>query len=172
MGHSGISPFLDEILPDYDRVKQYFLGKVGCEHEAADLTQETFARLSKWQPTKEVEHPQHVLFRTARNLLVDRFRAPRIPTEALADSRAGEIADQSADPSQLAMYREQLRRVSRAAASLPDPCREIFVLHRLLGLDYEQIGKTLGLSTSTVKRHMAFALLTCKGALNDDQRSV
>ncbi|QIF03828.1 RNA polymerase sigma factor [Roseimicrobium sp. ORNL1] len=162
----SLSPFIEDVLPDYERVQQYFSSKVGCEHTARDLTQETFAKLLRWSPASAVDHPRRVLFRTARNLLIDRFRrVRRMSEEELSDDLIETLADRDPGPSRRAAAAEEIGLVSRAVEILPEQIREVFILNRLMGLSFAEIAKTMKLSSSTVERHMVRALLACRAAL-------
>lgn len=163
----ALSPFIEDVLPEYERVQQYFSSKVGCEHTAKDLTQETFAKLLRWSPSGMVDHPKRVLFRTARNLLIDRFRrVKRMSEEKLSDELIETLVDRDPGPSRRAAATEEIGLVSRAVAVLPEQIREVFILNRLMGLSFSEIAKTMKLSSSTVERHMVKAVLACRAALD------
>lgn len=55
--------------------------------------------------------------------------------------------------------RTRLARLKRAVASMEEPKREVFLMHRLESLGYAEIGERLGLSVAEVERHIAAAML-------------
>ena len=48
--------------------------------------------------------------------------------------------------------------IQNAINSLPEKCREIFVLSRIEGLQYKEIASQLNISINTVENQMAIAL--------------
>lgn len=50
------------------------------------------------------------------------------------------------------------RRLLKAILSLPTDLRDIFLLHRMAGLSYDQIGEQLGMEPGEVQNHVAEAL--------------
>ncbi|WP_010160871.1 RNA polymerase sigma factor [Sphingomonas sp. PAMC 26617] len=79
------------------------------------------------------------------------------------DSASGE-QDPPAD-------RAQLATMERALRALPRMTREVFLAHRLDGLDYIEIGRSAGLSPHHVERHMAQALCQLSRFLDGDERT-
>ena len=61
--------------------------------------------------------------------------------------------------------RSQLDRMQAAIRALPEPTRTIYRLHLIDGLDYEQIGARLRLSTAEVEHHLARAIVIIDRAL-------
>lgn len=49
-------------------------------------------------------------------------------------------------------------KVRDAVASLPEPCREVYLMSREQGMTYEQIAAEMGISVNTVKYHIKHAL--------------
>lgn len=57
--------------------------------------------------------------------------------------------------------------LSNAINSLPEKCREVFVLSRMEGLKYREIAERLNISTKTVENHIIAALKKLRIALKD-----
>lgn len=57
--------------------------------------------------------------------------------------------------------------IQNAINSLPNKCREIFVLSRLEGLQYKDIAKQLDISVNTVENQIAIALKKLRVKLKD-----
>ena len=58
--------------------------------------------------------------------------------------------------------------IQRAIDSLPEKCREIFVLSRMEGLQYKEIANQLKISINTVENQMAIALKKLRIKLKDN----
>ncbi|WP_010161194.1 RNA polymerase sigma factor [Sphingomonas sp. PAMC 26617] len=65
----------------------------------------------------------------------------------------------------------QLAAIERALRALPKMTREVFLAHRLDGLDYIEIGKAAGLSPQQVERHMVKALCQLSRFMDGDERT-
>ena len=61
------------------------------------------------------------------------------------------------DDSQMSID-EVEKQICRAIDSLPERCREIFVMSKLKGMKYREIAESLGISQNTVEGQMAIAL--------------
>ena len=60
-----------------------------------------------------------------------------------------------------ALVREALHLIDAMLDSLPGDARQVFLLAQFEGIGYEEIARRLGISLSTVKRHMKRALVGC-----------
>ncbi|NIR46823.1 MAG: sigma-70 family RNA polymerase sigma factor, partial [Gemmatimonadetes bacterium] len=122
-----------------DSIYRYILRLVGDPTRADDLTQETFLRVH--QRIDDLRDPAALeawLYRIATNLCYDRFRtrehlAPPLPLVSLSDE--GRILSDEAAlrPDQLLEQSEMSDCVMRFLAELPDPQREVLLLHDLQG---------------------------------------
>jgi len=108
---------------------------------AAEITSETFLRAWVGRDRIRVETAKAYLLAIARNLARDRGRfASRWPD--------AQVPEQSVAPN--AEVRIELRRTLEAIRALPIEYREPLML-AAIGVDYEQIGRVLGIWVSTVK---------------------
>ena len=60
-----------------------------------------------------------------------------------------------------ALVSEALQQIDAMLDSLPPQVRQVFLLAQFDDLGYDAIAAQLGLSLSTVKRHMKRALVAC-----------
>lgn len=128
---------------------------------AADLTQETFLRLAEFRegnPAVAIAHERSYLYRTAHNLAVDHLRREgRARTEPVADHEIAEIPGDAPLPEQIVSGRDELGRIRKALLELPERTRQVFALARIEGLIYQDVADRLGISTSSVQKHLARA---------------
>ena len=66
--------------------------------------------------------------------------------------------------------RERLQRLERVVAAMESPMREVFLMHRLECLGYDEIGARLGLSAAEVERGIAGAMLHLARGLDKAER--
>lgn len=140
------------------RLTRFFRGRTGQSDEAADLAQDTFLRLLRVSPAA-IRTPQAYLRRIAGNLLRDRAAsaAARLARLQLPVEQGHDVAD-AADPHRILEARGELEHYRRVLIRLKPKTLEIFLLHRVDGLTYSEIGARLGLSEGGVKRHMVKAI--------------
>ena len=140
------------------RLLRFFRGHTSEQEEAADLLQETFARLACSKAPAELRSPEAYLQRIAANLLKDRFRETRTRPVHL-DISVMDIADASvADADAFLEKRELLVRFDKALLGLRPRTRDVFLRHRVDGLTYAEIARDAGLSVSAVEKHMMKAI--------------
>jgi len=70
-------------------------------------------------------------------------------------------------PERQASSRQELRRAADLIASLPAKCRQAFTLRRVEGLSQRDVARRMGISESTVEKHIGRALLTLMNAAGD-----
>ncbi len=135
-------------------------GRVGCRETAADLTQDTFARLLQDRDLAALREPRAFLTTVARGLAANWFRRQSLERAyldqlaTLPEAVVPSLEDQ-------AVVREALQQIDAMLDGLPAAARQVFLLAQFEGLRYEAIAQRLQLSLSTVKRHMKRALLGC-----------
>jgi len=127
----------------------------GSDDAAADITSETFLRAWVGRDAIRVETAKAYLLTIARNLARDRGRA----ASRLSDADVPEVP---VAPN--AEARVDLNRTLAAVRALSIEYREPLVL-AATGVGYEEIGRMLGLSVSTVKIRVHRARLKLGTAL-------
>ena len=124
-----------------------------------DIVQESYAAL--WEKLQEGEHilnRKSYLYMMVRNRCLDHLRKKGIPTESLKPYDTYGIIDD--DDAQERAQTEA--RMWTAIDSLPEKCREVFILSKRDGLKYEEIAEELGLSVNTVRNQISKALKVLK----------
>jgi RNA polymerase sigma factor (sigma-70 family) len=128
--------------------------------DAADLTQDTFLRILLAHSSETLREPRHYLATVARGLVIDLYRRRSLEQaylEALAQQP--EHVAPSAEI-QVEMI-DSLMAIDRLLDNLGERTRHIFLAVQLEGLSYEKTAARLGVSVSTVRKHLAKALLHC-----------
>lgn len=139
---------------------------------AADLAQESFARLLAVQQSGEpVAEPRALLYRTARNLVIDQHRRNEVRgTPASLDGATGpddeaaaRIAGPAAyEPEVAAMSAETVSALLTTIGALPLRCREAFILHKFDGLSQADVARKMGISVTMVERHIKLGMQACR----------
>jgi RNA polymerase sigma-70 factor (ECF subfamily) len=108
---------------------------------------------------REVRRPENFLVRTVLRLAANATRDAH--HDLYADEPVEnftEILDTRPTPDELLAAEECLKRMRDALDAASRRTREIFFMQRLDGLSYAQIAQRMGISISTVEKHMASAL--------------
>lgn len=130
---------------------------------AADFTQDAFARMMAAPPTAQIDNASAYLFRIARNVAINHNRRQRIipfvddPEVALL-----EMADDQPSPERIAISRQELRLLHAFFVELTPIQQQIFLLSRIEGRTFADIGKTLQIPQQTAYAHMTRILVRLK----------
>lgn len=127
--------------------------------DAQDLAQDCMERLMRYQAHAPAEL-RPLLYRIARNRLIDRGRSPPIDTAMppTPEDCIEEPACHAAGPLRQAESGQMLVLLRQALFRLPYRCREVYLLNRINGMSYAQIARHCGISAKTVEKHIARAL--------------
>ncbi|MEE9927176.1 MULTISPECIES: sigma-70 family RNA polymerase sigma factor [Microvirgula] len=128
--------------------------------QAADLAQDTFVRVLLSRDVGAIQEPRAFLTTVARRVLANHYRRAEIE-RAWLETLAGLPEPVAPPPETRLMILETLCELDRLLDGLPAAVRRTFLLSQLDGLGYAEIGARLGISVSTVKRHMSRAAMQC-----------
>ena len=133
--------------------------KLGNAMDAADLAQDTFARILASQVTV-IEQPREYLRCVAKGILVNWYQRKaleRAYLEALTHLPEPEVPS----PELRFLVLETLHEIDAMLDTLPPLVKRAFLLSQLSGLKYDDIATQLGVSLITVKRYMKQAYVQC-----------
>ena len=151
-GDQSTMPSWDELVRQHaDRVYRLAYRLSGNQHDAEDLTQETFIRVFRSVQNYQPGTFEGWLHRITTNLFLDMVRRRgRIRMEALPEDYDRVPAD---EPNPEEIYHDSRLGPDLQAAldSLPPEFRAAVVLCDIEGLSYEEIGATLGVKLGTVR---------------------
>lgn len=134
--------------------------KLGNTFDAADLAQNTFLRLLTAPGPERLNEPRAYLTTIARHLLINHVRRRAIE-QAYLDALAAMPEQVEPPPEVRLMLLETLVEIDRRLGTLPAQAKQAFLLAQLEGLGHAEIAAELGISVSTVKRHLAKAAMRC-----------
>lgn len=126
---------------------------------AEDMVQECFTSLwEKMEKGEAVLNRRAYLYMSVRNRCLDHLRRKGIPTESLKPYDTYGIIDD--DDARERSFIEA--KLWTAIDSLPDKCREVFLMSKRDGMKYEEIADELGISVNTVRNQISKALNVLK----------
>lgn len=165
-------PFQQAIHDLYSNHHGWLFGwlrkKLGCSHNAADLAQDTFARiLASRDVVAGMREPRAYLSTTARRLVIDRARRKQIEDAYLQElALTAETLAGFQSPEQILATLEALEQIAFVLEELSANARQAFLLYFLDGLTQVDIAAQLGISERMVRKHLMNALLHCSNALD------
>lgn len=140
-------------------LRKYFRTRVYNPNDVEDLVQEVFLRLSERAELDQIENQEGYLFQTAANLLRDRARRDQTRTSADRDLvEAAKDSFEELSPERVLLGKRRIEELTRALMELPERTRVIFLLHRFEDRKYAEIARQLGISVSSVEKHMMDAI--------------
>ena len=140
--------------------------KLGNSFDAADLAQDTFARLLSARNPEVIAQPRAYLTSVAKNILVNWYQRQALE-RAYLEAIAHLPEATSPSPEERLLVLEALAAVSRVLDGLKPRTREVFLLSQLDGLPYAEIAQRLCLSIHVVQKDMVKAYAHCYDAVYD-----
>ena len=165
--------FIDELMKLHGpSLQRYLTRKLDNPADAAEVAQEAFLRICRLEHPQQLDNSRAFLFQVASNLAVDQlrrrqlhFRFLKLESRAAGETEDADIAMGEPSPEHILATREKLERIYRAIESLPQNCRQAFLLHRGSGMSYTEIAQELGVSVSSVEKYILLALKRCRQEL-------
>lgn len=154
----------------HQELLNFLTRQVNDRDTAADLAQESYARVLSAQATGlAILDMRAMLYRTARNLVIDQHRRDEHRRhEDLDDLDEADqpMAPAHQQPDAILGYEQIARVLVRAIESLPPRCMQAFVLSRFDGLSHQQVAERMGISKNMVAQHVVRGILTCQASLH------
>lgn len=137
-----------------------------------DILQEAFIRAYVASKSTEIRHPRAFIVKTARNVALNEvLSAKNQRTRSIEDFSASIHPCTDTLESEFEA-KERFLGFCRAVRALPVQCRRVFVLKKVYGLSQQEIAEHLGISESTVEKHVAKGLLMCARSMRDAGHAV
>jgi RNA polymerase sigma-70 factor (ECF subfamily) len=128
-----------------------------------DLVAEVITRAYATTDFTHVTAGRAYLFQIARNLIIDEARRAKIVSfEQISDIDL--LVDRSSAEEML-QARDELRRLEEIIETLPIQCRRAFILRRVHDKSVREIAEEMGLSVSTVDKHIGRATIRVMQAI-------
>lgn len=134
--------------------------KLGCPHQAADLTQDTFVRVLGAGELDRIEEPRAFLMTLAQRVLFSFWRR-RDLENAWLEALAQQPEHHAPSAEDYALVREAIETLDQWLNGLPLRARKVFLMSRLEDMPYTEIARTLGVAVATVERDMKSAITHC-----------
>jgi RNA polymerase sigma factor (sigma-70 family) len=144
---------------------RFFTLRLRSPAAAEDLVQDIYLRLQGLELPEAPRNPSAYLYRLGSNLMLDRIRGERRTAardEAWRDSQRSTLGPEEVaedPPADVALAaRQRLAALVAALTALPPLTQRVFRLHKFEGLTHAQTAEALGISKSSVEKHIMAAL--------------
>jgi RNA polymerase sigma factor (sigma-70 family) len=146
------------------------VGKIVDRSEVEDILQEAYVRSYEAGHRHEINDARAFLMRTATNLALNHIARSEYRTTGKLEDLTSQDMLVSNLPSLDRQVESDQRLLAfcRAVDNLPPQCRRVFISKKVYGLSQQAIARELGITESTVEKHIAKGLLLCREQLEMD----
>lgn len=134
--------------------------------EIEDIVQESYVKLWQASENTDIREPKAFLTATVRNLALNYVlkAESRLTVSLENEAENGFHHDRSKRDTtvQVVVSDQEFAFFCRVVRSLPLRCQRVFVLRKVYGYSQYEISKELGISESTVEKHIAMGMKRCK----------
>jgi RNA polymerase sigma factor (sigma-70 family) len=149
----------NHILQHEPALRAWLRGKRLVGIEVDDIVQETYAVLASLASVDHVLNPRNYAFQTAHSLIKQHVRRARVVSIFnVGELGLDHVPSDQPWPDTIVSDRQDLLRLAEAIDVLPPRCREAFVLRKLHDLSQREIAARMGLTESTVEKHLSKAV--------------
>ena len=160
--------FLNQVFCHRPMLQRYLRKYLSSAEDIEDVIQDTYLRIYGIQDYTSVESPKALLVTIAHNLAVElgRRRVSRA-TDAVPDFDALGVSSNAPRVEDQLDARRRFEVFCAAVESLPPVCRRVFVLRKVHKLSQAEISAVLGISQSTIEKHVAKGLVRCRDHMRE-----
>jgi RNA polymerase sigma-70 factor (ECF subfamily) len=165
---------ITQAFVEHKRVLAAYLARFFLRSEdVEDIMQETVMKTLEASDRKSIASPKAYLFITARNMVYKKLkRQSKTITKEIT-----EIEEATIEAKQVTQYeqlhnKQKMDAFLKACETLPPQCRRVFLMRKFYGKSQKEISKELGISTSTVERHITNAIKQCRTMMETQGFSV
>ena len=131
-------------------------------HDIEDICQETILRALEAEKSRDIQDPRAFLFGVTKNIVRRKLdKESKAIIDFIADITLQEYITNEPPVEECLDSRRQMLVFTEAVAMLPQQCRRVFILKKVYGYSHKEIARQLGISTSTVEKHVATGLKRC-----------
>jgi len=162
-----------------DLLVRYFARVANDAGLAEDVVQDLYLRIDAMDEAdgREIGDATAFLFRMAHNIYrnhirtLDNGRRRDTAWQSLHRNGSADTADDAPSAEDRISGRQQLAEFTRALDELPERTRTIFRLHKFDGVPQAQVAALLGISLSSVEKHLGAALKHLTGRFRPGARA-
>jgi len=149
------------------RLYKFAYSILKSSEESENIVQDVFLNL--WENRHKVEKDSSVkyyVFTIAYNSAISIIRKKTRESQFIEYLKS--LQDLNQEPVNIELeYNELTDKLNDIINHLPDRQKEVYLLHRVEGLKYQEIAERLNISVNTIENHMSRALKTIRAKLGN-----
>ncbi|NDV60114.1 RNA polymerase sigma-70 factor [Bacteroides sp. 519] len=166
--------FEDIYMKYYPKLVRFCKEYVLASEDAENIVQDCFVYL--WEQKDKISSIHNLnafLFWLVKNRCIDFLRQKIMADDKKENMQNTFIQEYTFKLQSIELFDNSLsdneieQIIEKAINSLPDKCRDIFILNKIEGLKYDEIAQQMNLSPNTVRNQIAIALKKMKSELKD-----
>ena len=158
----------------FPRLNDFAARVISDPETSQDITQDVFLKIWEKREQIEVQNIESFLYRLVRNSCIDHIKKIKF-----IDNRKSEWGehlrfeelyhiDFIRDEPYILIQEELRSEIEKTIKSLPDRCREVFMLSRIDGLKNREIAEKLNINIKNVERHLSRAIRTFREKFSNE----
>jgi len=152
---------MEWLTDHFHRLRGLLRRRGRTREETEDCIQEAYLKVIHYlQQGGEIKEPEAFLVRSVLNLARDLREREHAELYVAQPVEELDLVDFSAGPDDLLVAEQCADRLIKAWDSLGPRTQQVYYLHRVNGIPYAQIARTLRISVSAVEKAIARALTT------------
>jgi RNA polymerase sigma factor (sigma-70 family) len=156
------TPVCDAYVRHESALKRFINRFVRNAPDVDDIAQEAFLRAYAVERGRPIEQPKSLLFRIAKHVALSQLtRKSRQITDYIEDSGDSTVIPPEDSAEEEISARQVLGLHCEAIAALSPQCRQVYLLRKVHGLPHKEIAVRLGITVSTVEKHLMKAVEEC-----------
>ena len=138
-----------------------------------DVAQEACLRAYVAEQSKHIEQPKAFLFRVAKNIALNKLgKKSQQITDYIEDLGGSDVIQGTSNVADEVEAEQALGLYCEAVATLPDKCRQVFLLRKVHGLTHKKIAQRMSLSVSSVEKYLLKGVLACRDFIDKRENGV
>jgi len=158
----------------FPRLNDFARNVVKDDVISQDIVQDVFVKV--WEKKADIEsvNLEAYLFRLVRNRCIDYIKHLKVVNNRMQEiqisSKYEELyrIDFIGNEPYVLIEKELKTKIEKTINSLPDRCREVFILSRMNGLKNKEIAERLNINVKNVERHLSRAIQSFRENFSDE----
>jgi RNA polymerase sigma-70 factor, ECF subfamily len=144
----------------YKELLFFIKSRIPNKDYAQDIVQESYMKAIALQNSQEILNKRALLYKIAKNLMIDKARKNFNLQEVLYEEHA--YTAKTVEPEEVLLEQDRQKTLMRALQTLPQKRKEAFVLHVLEGYSRDEVSQMMGISIDAVEKHLSRASIELK----------
>jgi RNA polymerase sigma factor (sigma-70 family) len=163
-GKQAVDGRIDRIVRSTkSRLFGFIRSRVNDADDAEDILQDVFYQLAAADPEEQITEVSSWLFTVARNRITDWYRKKKPETFSSfmldGEDEPPEFTDDRFLPPDVALDESLFREaMTEALGELPEAQRDVFIMHEMEGMPYEEIAEVTGEKVNTLLSRKRYAV--------------